>query len=492
MPYNGSGVYNPPSAPTFPAIPNTTIESTKFNDTILDIAINGLTKCITRDGQSPAQANLPMAGFRHTGVGNAVSATDYAAFGQVPGLKGLIGATNWDNFTLIGVYEATASALTGPATNFPPTSEIGQLVVLPQGANIVQVYFATNATWNRQKVGSTWSAWTASPLLISTNTTLQVPSEYPTVTAAMEFLGSRQIGRGVTVTINIAAGTIVEPGTLNLNHPQGSQIRITGAGIATTILDVKAGAATGEITVTTGNTFGEISNLRILGAGGDAGILVDSGSRIDAITSVNFNSMTTGLIVRDGSSIGALTACSDNVVTTFLSIQDFSFVETNGVSVSHGVTVSASQLLWGGGLISGVAGNGVTLTRGSTVLFSTLTISNCTSSGIFCDDTSQVIVIASFTLTLNNNTLFGINYGTNGRRAIGTLAGAGNGSGLESAAVSNNAGTLEASTGDITLTPGAGSNVRFGTFTAAADAVSTGYIEIKDAAGNLRRVMVRA
>jgi hypothetical protein len=41
-----------------------------------DIA-DGLTACVTRDGQSPATANLPMGGFRHTGVGAASASTDY-------------------------------------------------------------------------------------------------------------------------------------------------------------------------------------------------------------------------------------------------------------------------------------------------------------------------------------------------------------------------------------------------------------------------------
>ena len=43
----------------------------------------GLSNCICKDGQTTITANLPMATFRHTGVGNAVARTDYAAAGQV-------------------------------------------------------------------------------------------------------------------------------------------------------------------------------------------------------------------------------------------------------------------------------------------------------------------------------------------------------------------------------------------------------------------------
>lgn len=47
-----------------------------------DIA-NGLSNCVTKDGQTTITANLPMAGFRHTNCGNAVADTDYATLGQV-------------------------------------------------------------------------------------------------------------------------------------------------------------------------------------------------------------------------------------------------------------------------------------------------------------------------------------------------------------------------------------------------------------------------
>lgn len=42
----------------------------------------GLSTCVTRDGQSPATANLPMGTFKHTGVGAASSRTDYLRASQ--------------------------------------------------------------------------------------------------------------------------------------------------------------------------------------------------------------------------------------------------------------------------------------------------------------------------------------------------------------------------------------------------------------------------
>lgn len=80
-PYDGSGnftLYTPGN----PRVAGTTIAVAAINNTNSDFA-TGLTNAITRDGQSPPTANLPMGGLRHTGVDDAVSRTDYAAAGQV-------------------------------------------------------------------------------------------------------------------------------------------------------------------------------------------------------------------------------------------------------------------------------------------------------------------------------------------------------------------------------------------------------------------------
>lgn len=54
-----------------------------------DIA-DALTASIAKDGQTTVTANLPMANFRHTGVGSGVARTDYASLGQEQD-----GTANW-------------------------------------------------------------------------------------------------------------------------------------------------------------------------------------------------------------------------------------------------------------------------------------------------------------------------------------------------------------------------------------------------------------
>ena len=88
MAFNGSGLCNIDSTGQ-PVNANTLIESADFNALTADLA-TGLSNCVTKDGQQTITANLPMAGFHHTGVGNASARTDYAAAGQVQD-----GKLNW-------------------------------------------------------------------------------------------------------------------------------------------------------------------------------------------------------------------------------------------------------------------------------------------------------------------------------------------------------------------------------------------------------------
>ena len=88
MSYNGSGAFEINTSGQ-PVSANTLIESSKFNALTADIA-SGLSTAITKDGQTTVTANLPMAGFRHTGVGNGSARSDYAAMGQVQD-----GKINW-------------------------------------------------------------------------------------------------------------------------------------------------------------------------------------------------------------------------------------------------------------------------------------------------------------------------------------------------------------------------------------------------------------
>lgn len=81
MSYNGSGVFVINSTGQ-PVSASTLIEAAVFNAFTSDVA-TGLSTAITKDGQTTPTANLPMATYRHTGVGAASATTDYARYDQV-------------------------------------------------------------------------------------------------------------------------------------------------------------------------------------------------------------------------------------------------------------------------------------------------------------------------------------------------------------------------------------------------------------------------
>lgn len=82
MPYNGAGNFVSLPPPQYPAVAGDVIRAAYFNAVINDL-IAGLTNAVTRDGQSPATQNLPMAGKKHTGVADATAVDQYASYGQL-------------------------------------------------------------------------------------------------------------------------------------------------------------------------------------------------------------------------------------------------------------------------------------------------------------------------------------------------------------------------------------------------------------------------
>lgn len=121
MARNGSGTYSLPQAPF---VSGTVISSTAVNSDFSDIA-TALTQSIASDGQTPITANLPMSGYKHTGVANATARTDYAATGQVQD----------GSFTWCGTAGGTADALTLTPTPAISAYQAGQLFRFTAGAS---------------------------------------------------------------------------------------------------------------------------------------------------------------------------------------------------------------------------------------------------------------------------------------------------------------------------------------------------------------------
>lgn len=191
MPYNGTGTYTPPAG-DFPAVSSTVIASTKYNNLINDIA-SALTNAVTRDGQSPPTANLPMANFKHTGVSAAAASGQYARIDEIlansPRYGGTAGGTA-DALTLTitptfaaytagmeFLFKSSASPNTGAAT--VNINSLGAKTVQRDGAALVAGDVAASKWYRIVYDGTNFqldTAQTAPPKLTS----------YPVYTGATE------------------------------------------------------------------------------------------------------------------------------------------------------------------------------------------------------------------------------------------------------------------------------------------------------------------
>ena len=139
MPRNGSGTYTLPSGN--PVSTGTLISSTTHNNTNDDIAA-ALTGSLARDGQTTPTANIPMGGFRLTGLGAATATTDAARVDQVQNssLTYLTSVAGTDTITATCAPTPTLTA--GQIFRFiPAATNTGATTLNISGLGAKNVYF---------------------------------------------------------------------------------------------------------------------------------------------------------------------------------------------------------------------------------------------------------------------------------------------------------------------------------------------------------------
>lgn len=111
MPYSGSGVFSP--LITF--ADNTDATAADQNSQDGDIA-GGLTQAMTRAGLAAATANIPMGGFKFTGLGMGSASADSVSFGQLSAYAALAGAAFGGAVSFGSTISVTGTATFGAAT----------------------------------------------------------------------------------------------------------------------------------------------------------------------------------------------------------------------------------------------------------------------------------------------------------------------------------------------------------------------------------------
>lgn len=110
MGFNGDGTFSFPYNWVNDAANGIPITASRM-DTQFNTAATGFDNCVTRDGQSPATANIPMGGFKVTGLGSPSNAGDAVAYGAVANLGAttFTGAITYGGVTLSNSVTGTGS-----------------------------------------------------------------------------------------------------------------------------------------------------------------------------------------------------------------------------------------------------------------------------------------------------------------------------------------------------------------------------------------------
>lgn len=160
MPFNGSGTWSNAGTSFSTPVTGTTISSTAAQTFFSDLASNGLSYAITKDGQTTLTANLPMGGFKLTGLAAGSANGDSLRYEQ--GVQSIL-TTTGDMLIASAAntaarYPAVAT-LTAHATTMDPwVSRVG---VLSGSAvtftDIADADFVGQVVWLRMNAAHVWT-----------------------------------------------------------------------------------------------------------------------------------------------------------------------------------------------------------------------------------------------------------------------------------------------------------------------------------------------
>lgn len=256
MAYNGAGTFLINSAGQ-PVVAGTTISETVFNALTADLA-TGLSTAITKDGQTTPTANLPMGGFKMTGLGAGSAATDSARIDQVQGgAVALIAVTGTD--TVVGTLSPTLTAYAA-----------GQrFAFVAAGTN------TTSMTLNINGLGAKAITRAGAVALISGDIT--IGKMVTVVYDGTQFQTSDANSFNTLEVLNSSGSGQIAYGYNGLNY-------LTAAGAAAT-LQIQATGANGQITAATNG----IERIRV-SASGNVGIGTTApGYKLEVASNANTN-----------------------------------------------------------------------------------------------------------------------------------------------------------------------------------------------------------
>jgi hypothetical protein len=276
MSYQGNGTFLISTAGQ-PVVTGTTISSTAFNALTADLA-TGLSTALTKDGQTTPTANIPLGGYKITGLANATLSTDAMAYGQftafgVPGYTTTATAAGTTTLTLSSTQQQFFTGVTTQTVVLPVTSTLvlgqtfrivnmstGVVTVNSSGGNAVVAMVAlaevtvtciltsgtTAASWDIQYSGHSAVTGTGSEVL-ATSPTLVTPTLGAATATTVNKVTFTAPASGSTLTI--ADGkTLTASNTLTLAGTDGKTLTVSNtlalAGTDSTTMTFPATSAT--------------------------------------------------------------------------------------------------------------------------------------------------------------------------------------------------------------------------------------------------------
>ena len=330
MSLNGSGTYVVNSAGQ-PVVASTLITAAAFNAFTADIA-TALSTAVFKDGQQTITANLPMGGFRLTGVGSGNSSrTMSASTGDLQD-----NLANW-----AGTAGGTANALTLTPTPAITAYLAGQSFVFKAGAS------ANTSTTTVAISGLTTIAVQANGAAcaggeIQANRWYRVTLD-STSTAQLEPLGVNAPAHGGTGVANNALSTITISGAFPLTVTLTASTGVTFPTSGTLITTSGTETLTNKTINLSSNTLtGTTAQFNAALSDNDFATLAGS----ESLTNKKLGSLTSNGFVKTGSGDGTLSVDTATYLTAAplpsSSISGLT-VSNNGITPTTDLDIAAGQ-----------------------------------------------------------------------------------------------------------------------------------------------------
>lgn len=123
MTWDGTGTFNPPPGPEFPAVSDDLIRAAYWN-TVIEALCTGFSNCVTRNGEATITGNQPMGTKKLTGMGVGNANTDSITLGQAQDQGYLWGGTagGTANALTIAINPAVTAFAAGQSFIFKASS----------------------------------------------------------------------------------------------------------------------------------------------------------------------------------------------------------------------------------------------------------------------------------------------------------------------------------------------------------------------------------